>query len=510
MLRMGLLLVMPSLAAALPAAAWLDASGRPHASAHEALALLAQAPDDGLVAEDYQASGLARQAEALKAVTPPAATASQAFAQALDTAMQRFFHDLHRGRVDPRSLGFRVGQREDHVPDFAALLHAAAAEGRLRQAAAGLRPRLGQYGKLRDALLHYRALAADPSLAPAPSFAPARSLKPGDAYAGAAALHRRLTALGDLPADAAPPGERYDAVLAEGVQRFQVRHGLDADGVLGLTTLAALNVPLSHRVTQLELALERLRWLPELGARPFIGINIPMFRLWAWDPAAPATPLLDMNVVVGRALDTQTPVLSEQMSHLVFRPFWNVPRSILLKEVLPAMAADPAYLQRHGMEIVRGPGDDPQPAEAATEPNLALLRQGVLRVRQRPGPQNALGAVKFIFPNDSNVYLHDTPATRLFGRARRDFSHGCVRVEKPLALAQWVLKSQPEWTRARIEAAMAGPASQRVDLVEPLTVTLFYMTAMVFPADPALHFAADIYGHDARLARALARRVLPP
>jgi murein L,D-transpeptidase YcbB/YkuD len=261
-------------------------------------------------------------------------------------------------------------------------------------------------------------------------------------------------------------------------------------------------------VRQLELALERLRWLPDLGTQPFVAINIPMFRLWARDPAAGDGARMSSAVVVGRALDTQTPVLFEEMRYLVFRPYWNVPRSILVKEVLPALARDASWLRRNDMEIVRGAGDDAL-VVALDAASLAGLRQGSLRVRQRPGPRNSLGLVKFIFPNDASVYLHGTPATALFGRARRDFSHGCVRVEDPVGLAQWVLRGQPQWTRARIEAAMAGPASLRVDLQRPLPVILFYVTATVIPDDGALHFADDIYGHDARLASALAARRPP-
>ena len=275
--------------------------------------------------------------------------------------------------------------------------------------------------------------------------------------------------------------------------------------MIGRATLAALNEPLAHRVQPLELALERLRWLPPLGTRQFIGINIPMYRLWARDPAAPDSRPISMRVVVGRALNTQTPVLIEEMRYLVFRPYWNLPRSIVRNEVLPAVARDPGYLQRNEMEIVRGGGDD-APVVAASSENLAALREGGLRLRQRPGTKNSLGLVKFIFPNDANVYLHDTPVTLLFGRARRDLSHGCVRVEDPVALAQWVLKDQPGWTRETIQAAMAGTSPLRVDLTRPLPVILFYMTAMVMPADQALYFADDIYGHDTKLARALASR----
>lgn len=481
---------------------WLDATGRPNASARDALRLLADAGADGLAAQDYRAAELAGQAAALDAAPAVGSSGQPAFERDLGSAMRRYLHDLHLGRVDPRALGFRVIRPGAAAPDFAALLQAAAVAGRLPQMAAELRPQLGQYAKLRVALARYRGLTADGSLGHPPVSTPA---KRDEAYGGAAALHLRLLTLGDLPADAPPPTGSGDATLVEGLRRFQARHGLAADGVIGRATLAALNVPIARRVQQIELALERLRWLPNLGAQPFVAINIPMFRLWAWDPAALADASISMGVVVGRALNTQTPVLSEDMRYLVFRPYWNLPRSIVRSEVLPALAHDPGYLQRNDMEIVRGAGDDAQ-AVAASDENLAGLRQGGLRLRQRPGAKNSVGLVKFIFPNDVNVYLHDTPAAQLFGRARRDFSHGCVRVEDPVALAEWVLKDQPRWTRERIEAAMAGTSSLRVDLTRPLPVILFYMTAMVMPTDQTLRFADDIYGHDTRLARALARR----
>ena len=459
--RRGMALLLPVMAllwltwpaqAAAANAAWLDASGRPNASARDALRLLADAGTDGLAPQDYRAAELAQQAAALDTAPGAAASPQPVFERDLDSAMRRYLHDIHLGRVDPRAFGFRVARPGAAAPDFAALLHVAAAAGRLRQMAAELRPQLGQYAKLREALARYRVLAADSSLGQLSVVAPA---KRGEAYGGPAALHRRLVTLGDLPADAPPPTDRDDATLAKGLSRFQSRHGLAPDGVIGRATLAALNVPLEHRVQQIELALERLRRLPDLGARPFVGINIPMFRLWAWDPAAPADALISMGVVVGRALNTQTPVLNEEMRYVVFRLYWNLPRSIVRNDVLPALARDPNYLQRNDMEIVRGAGDDAQ-AVAASNENLAGLREGGLRLRQRPGRKNSLGLVKFIFPNDANIYLHDTPAAQLFGRARRDFSHGCVRVEDPVALAHWVLKDQPDWTRERIQAAMAG------------------------------------------------------
>jgi murein L,D-transpeptidase YcbB/YkuD len=231
-----------------------------------------------------------------------------------------------------------------------------------------------------------------------------------------------------------------------------------------------------------------------------------MFRLWGWQTVPEdGKPEFEMGVIVGKALDTRTPVFLEEMRYLIFQPYWNVPKSILLGEVLPAIRKNPGYLDLQNMEIVDGQGDDAKPV-AATPDNLDRLANGKLRVRQRPGPKNSLGQVKFMFPNDENVYLHSTPAQLLFGRARRDFSHGCVRVENPVALAKWVLRDQPDWTEEKIRAAMNGEPSKRVALTQPLRVVLFYVTATFIPDDRAIHFAEDIYDQDARLDKALHAR----
>jgi murein L,D-transpeptidase YcbB/YkuD len=233
-----------------------------------------------------------------------------------------------------------------------------------------------------------------------------------------------------------------------------------------------------------------------------IIVNIAGFRLWAVDlPIAGAPPALTMNVVVGRALRTQTPVIREQMKYLVFRPYWNIPPSILRNETLPAARLDPEYLAAQEMEIVAGDRDD-SPVVEITPENLEQVARGAYRVRQRPGPKNALGRVKFIFPNNANVYLHDTPSQGVFARDRRDLSHGCVRVAEPVALAEWTLRGVPDWTRDRIESAMRADMPQRVDLPKPIPVLLFYSTAVV-DADGRAAFFEDIYGHDRRLDRML-------
>ncbi|HEU4699662.1 MAG TPA: L,D-transpeptidase family protein [Gemmatimonadales bacterium] len=265
--------------------------------------------------------------------------------------------------------------------------------------------------------------------------------------------------------------------------------------------LAADSAPLAPRVRQLELALERLRWLPPIGRQRFIVVNIPAFELFAFDSTGGAgLPALQMPVIVGRALNTRTPMLLQAMRYIDFRPYWNVPRSILVKEILPALRKNANYLRRNDMEVVgardRVLGDTPTPAV------LQGLERGELRVRQRPGPANSLGLAKFVFPNAADVYLHGTPNPGLFARTRRDFSHGCVRVFDPAGLAEWVLRDQPGWSRARIDSAMAGKTTTRVLLSKPMPVVVFYTTAVVWP-DGRTVFYPDIYGHDATLDRAM-------
>lgn len=484
---------------------WIDAAGRPHARAIEAMTLLRGAEDDGLDPADYCVDQLGGLVVTVQAQSPPSIRNLASLDIALSTQMLRYLHHVHRGRVDPGTIGLRLSVPADHH-DFGALLRSAIADRRIVETVADLSPQLAQYRALRTMLTRYRSLAAEPMRDPLPPFAAV--VHPGERYAGVDALYRLLRAAGDLPAGTTAPAEpkAYEGALVEGVKQFQVRHGLSADGVLGKGTQAALSIPLTRRVRQIELALERLRWLPHLGDERLVVINTPMFRLWALDSIPPnGEPLFGMNVIVGRALRTQTPVFVEQLREVIFRPYWNVPPSIARHEIVPLVERDPDYLRRQNMEMVRGPGDQ-APVVAGTAENVALLRQGLLRVRQRPGPKNSLGLVKFVFPNSENVYMHGTPAQELFSRSRRDFSHGCVRVEDPVALAAWALEEQPEWTRDRILAAMNGTQSVHVPLARPIRVILFYTTAAVMPDDGTMRFAEDIYLHDATLDRALARK----
>jgi murein L,D-transpeptidase YcbB/YkuD len=254
-------------------------------------------------------------------------------------------------------------------------------------------------------------------------------------------------------------------------------------------------------VRQLQLALERLRWLPRSFSRPPLVVNIPSFRLHALDEHYRAR--WETNVVVGKAYQHRTPMLAAEMRSVIFWPYWYVPASITRKELLPDIEQDPGYLRANDYEIV-APGGQGVEEGPVTESVLEQLRSGELRIRQRPGPKNALGLVKFVFPNPYDIYMHSTPAKGLFSRSRRDFSHGCIRVEHADELAAWCLRDKPGWELEHIRAVMNGTQTVRVDLDRPIPVLIVYGTAIV-SADGEVHFYDDIYGYDAKLLQALAK-----
>lgn len=481
-----------------------SAGGHPTRQALQVIALLEDASSRGLDPRDYAAGGLAASAAELEGRASVDSTGLARFDVALSRSLLRFLADLHEGRANPRVLRF-------HLPDAHRGLDLAAIAADVSRAAdpgaviGATEPPYAGYSALKGALQRYRTLAADSSLRPP---LPARvPLRAGDPYADAAALRRLLLALGDLPGVAARdtmPTDGYSIDLADAVTVFQRRHGLDADGVIGPATMAALRVPLAHRVRQIELTLERWRWLPDTAPDRYAVVNIPGFRLYLFehDPTA-ARPLLRMNVIVGQAAGRRgTPVFSGTMREVVFRPYWDVPPSIARNELLPAIRRRPGYFERERLEIVRG-GDVGAVIYPLTSANLARVASGTLRLRQRPGPDNSLGLVKFVFPNDYNVYLHGTPAQELFAQVRRDFSHGCIRVEDPLTLAEHALAGQDGWDRDAIERAMQGDRTLRVGIARPVAVYVLYASVVV--RDGAeVHFYPDIYGHDATLARQLA------
>lgn len=309
-----------------------------------------------------------------------------------------------------------------------------------------------------------------------------------------------LTLLGDLPAGTGDARGTYQGALVTAVKHFQQRHGLDPNGMIDPPTLKELNTPLARRVLQLQLTMERLRWLPHEFDRPPIVVNIPEFRLRVDDERYHW--VLSMKVVVGRAYRTQTPVFASQIRAVIFRPYWNVPSSILRAELLPHLKKDASYFAKNSYEVVDR--SENVIADGAVSKEVEQqLRAGKLSVRQKPGPENALGLLKFDVPSSYDVYLHDTPAQQLFSRSRRDFSHGCIRLENPVALAKWVLRDNPEWTEDKIRAAMHGDKTVQARLDKPIPVLIVYGTAVVME-NGEVRFFDDIYGQDAALEKVLA------
>ena len=367
-----------------------------------------------------------------------------------------------------------------------------------------LQPRLHHYQLLKNGLARYRALARDSSLLPLTGMP--HVTRPGMRLRAAGQLRRLLAATGDLPAHLAqaPAGDLvYAADLVAAVKRFQARQGFGPDGVIGPATVARLNRPFPERITQIELALERFRWLPPSFPVPPIIVNIPAFQLYAFRGATDREDeMLTMDVVVGGAFDKETPVFAANMRYLIFRPAWDVPVSILKAELGPKAHADPAYLKSEDMILLSGEGEHATEVPATRE-NLARIGTGI-RVRQRPGPKNSLGLIKFMLPNAEDIYLHDTPAKGAFASFKRDASHGCIRLSNPVALAAHVLRDQPEWTTERIRAAMDGADELRVDLSGPVPVCIIYSTARA-RENGDVDFYTDVYGLDGELARLLQR-----
>jgi len=340
-----------------------------------------------------------------------------------------------------------------------------------------MRPQDPGYDSLRMQLGTYRELAAKGW----PTIPAGKQLHRGekDSPARLAALRTRLAAEGYISADSAPASNVYDRTLAGAVADYQARHSIGVDSTLGGETLESLNMPVDFRLAQIAANLERFRWMPRSLGERYVLVNVPQFFLRAYDSGQKS---LEMKVIVGQEYeDKATPVFSDSMEYVVFRPYWNVTPTIAAKEIFPK---GPEYLAANDMEVYNDHG-----------------RQAV---RQRPGPKNALGFVKFLFPNDYNIYLHDTPNHSLFDKDVRAFSHGCIRVEKPDELAQWVLG----WDAGRVQAAMQGADNRSVTLPKKIPVYIVYFTSFV--QDGHLHFGNDLYDRDSQLVSEMKAAVKTP
>jgi murein L,D-transpeptidase YcbB/YkuD len=477
------------------APAWHDHKGRGR-KVPFALASLRLAEDHGLTSAAYGELELTARAAAHTREPSDSGPSPQAIADLdvdLTTAVLQLATHVAMGRHDPAVIDRRWNARRQ-APDVAAALNEALAK-QARDWLDRVRPIHPEYAALQKALAQLRGQQAA-----AWTSIPRVSLRLGQTDTAVPALRARLAAGGYLAGDALA-STRYDTILADAVRRFQEHHALPANGVLDRATIDALNVPLAARIAQVSVNLERWRWLPDdLGTRHLM-VNVPQFHLIIREQG---TPVMDIRVVVGKRGD-ETPLFSDKMTEIVFSPYWNIPETIALEETVPAIARDPDYLARNNMEIINAAGAV-IPTSAVPWDDEAGVRG--FSFRQRPGATNALGYVKFLFPNKHNVYLHDTPADALFKRIGRAFSHGCVRVEEPETLAQYVLRDQLEWTPDRISAAMRAGDERHVKLTEAIPIHIVYMTAWV-DANGGLHFQNDVYGYDATQARAGANHASP-
>ncbi len=479
------------------------ANGRPTRQAMAVIGILGDVATRGLDAHDYASTELATMAGALDGRSD--STQLARFDVALSRSVVQLLGDLHEGRTDPSRLGFHLPPSHSNL-NLAAMAVDVSTAPDPNVVMTSAEPVYTGYKALETTLARYRTLAADTSLkAPPPA---TRTLHVGDSYAGAETLRRLLVALGDLSSSAADAdaaqGAQYTTTLSTAVAAFQRRHGLVADGVAGPATMRALRVPLVHRVQQIELTLERWRWLPDSVPPRYAVVNIPGFRLYLFENDRYASkPEIRMNVIVGRAGRRATPIFTGTMNQVVVRPYWDVPPSIARNEIIPATRRRWGYFADQNLEIVSG-GDVGASVYPLSSANLSRVASGSLRIRQRPGPNNSLGLIKFLFPNEFNVYLHDTPAQALFSQSQRDFSHGCIRVQDPLSLAEFVLRNQDDWNRSSIDSAMHGTKTMRISVSRPVAVYVLYQTAVVAP-EGTVYFYDDLYGHDATLAQTLAR-----
>lgn len=459
------------------APAWVD-HRRPTGKAAQVIALLNTARQHGFDPSDYGAPELLEMSQAVEKIdkeSPERLERLAEFDARMTAALLAFGRDVAIGRQHG-DANFKVRRT---APDLVAAVTKAADDP---DAFIDLvRPPHKEYADLQKALDDLNGQKEKGGWVKVPS---AKSVD---------ALRARLQASGHLKQGSGnrDQGSGSVADLQAAVKSFQELHSIAATGVVDDKTLAALNVPLDWRIQQVAINLQRWRYMPDdLGERHFF-VNIPYYHLIARESGK---PVMDIRVVVGKP-GNNTPVFSEDMETVVFSPYWNIPDTIAENETAPAVARDPNYLARQGIEILRVSGSGTQTVNASDVDwgNAESLKG--LAFRQRPGAGNALGHVKFLFPNKHNVYLHDTPADSLFAKPSRAFSHGCVRVEEPEKLAKYVLEDFPEWTEPAIGAAMHSGVEKHVKLKKKIPVHIVYFTAWV-DVNGGLHFQPDIYGYD--------------
>jgi L,D-transpeptidase YcbB len=486
--------------------AWSDANG-PTGLVDDLVRALRQADREGLRGEDYHLVAIDSLLATVRAdVRSGDDIVPDRWAELdllLTDAFLVYGSHLLAGRVNHETLEPEwVANRRG--ADLAAVLNTALESRAVAGTLETLAPPHPGFQRLREALAHYRGLAAGGGW---PTIPEDTALQRGDRGPAVAALRERLRlegSFGWVSLGAPQDAELFDVALAEALKQFQRRHGLTADGTLGPATRAELNVPVEHRVEQLELNLERWRWLPKDLGRRHIIVNIAAFNL---DVVEDERVVMSMRVVVGRPF-RHTPVFSDTMRYLVLNPYWQVPRSLAVRDLLPRVRRDPAHFAQQGLRVFRGWGPNAREIDPATVDWAAIDPEVFpFRLAQDPGPLNALGRIKFMFLNKFNVYLHDTPARHLFDETERDFSSGCIRVEGAVDLAAHLLRHDQRWGREAILRALDQANDVTVPLPEPMPIHLLYWTAWA-DGDGVIHFRRDIYERDTPLWDAL--RAPPP
>lgn len=416
----------------------------------------------------------------------------------LSIGMMRYVADQREGRIKPREIDpVLFESASDEEIDWSALREAAFGASDMKAFLDQQVPPFLQYRELQKKMADYRAMAASGGW---PIVAEGETLKPGMDNPRITEVRQRLSVTGDLAGDNTD-STLFDAELEEAVKRFQKRHNLNPDGAIGKQTLAAMNVTVEARINQINVNMERYRWLKRDITGPRVAVNIAGFEAFAGQQGKFD---LSMPVVVGK-LHHETPVFSDTIKYIVFNPYWTLPPSIARNETLPKLKKDPLYLQKHNMKIFDGWGSGSKELDATTIDwsKVTSKQMNQYRVRQEPGPKNALGTLKIVFPNKHNVYLHDTPSHGLFKREKRAFSHGCIRMGQPAEMAAWVLGGEEKgWSIERVNEIVKNRERKVVVLEKPMPIHILYRTAGVDPENKTLHFYEDVYGRDKVLAKA--------
>lgn len=470
--------------------------------------IIAKAGNEGLDPKDYQIKDISKMLAELAKVKEDS-TRRNALERQIDIALtgtyMKWANDYYRGVANPHDKKDTSWLVKPNKIKLNKALLTFLGERKSRYNYYEFAPLHPEYDQLKKALATYRAQERAGGW---PTLPATLNLKPGAASPAVAALRKRLlnsaggeearTPLADsTKPSAVPAAYKYDAEVVSAVKLFQQDAGLKPTGIVSGETLKQLNVPISARIDQLILNMERWRWLPKKFEENYLLVNIPEYTLHVIEGNKEA---FNMRVIVGKVLH-ETPVFSDKMEYVVLAPYWNVPFSIIDKELRGKLTANPNYLDRLDMEVVKGWGRKATPIDPSTI-DWANVTQATFKytLRRRPGPKNDLGNVKFIFPNSNDIYLHDTPHNELFSQSSRSFSHGCVRLSEPIKLATYLLRDRPEWDQATILDTIATRREKYITLKEKLPVYLVYFTAWADAAGHP-HFRDDIYGLDKKLAR---------